>query len=50
MRKISSTFWFLREVMQYAEDCEIVSPESVRSRFTQKLLALCNQYGLKIQD
>ena len=50
VRKVSSTFWFLREVMQYAEDCVIVSPESVRSRFTQKLLALCNQYGLKIQD
>ena len=50
VRKVSSTFWFLREVMQYAEDCVIISPESVRSRFTQKLLALCNQYGLKIQD
>ena len=50
VRKVSSTFWFLREVMQYAEDCVVISPESVRSRFTQKLLALCNQYGLKIQD
>ncbi|NEQ21576.1 MAG: WYL domain-containing protein [Microcoleus sp. SIO2G3] len=50
VRKVSSTFWFLREVMQYAEDCVIISPESVRSRFTQKLLALCNQYGLKIQE
>jgi len=50
VRRISSTFWFIREVFRYGEDCVIISPESVRSRFTQKLLALCNQYGLKIQD
>jgi len=50
VRRISSTFWFMREVLPYGSDCEIVSPESVRSRFTQKLLALCHQYGLKIQD
>jgi predicted DNA-binding transcriptional regulator YafY len=50
VKEVSSTFWLFREVSPYWEDCEIVSPESVRSRFTQKLLALCNQYGLKIQE
>jgi predicted DNA-binding transcriptional regulator YafY len=48
VRKVSSTFWFLREVMQYAEDCVIVSPESVRSRLTEKLIALCRQYGYQL--
>jgi predicted DNA-binding transcriptional regulator YafY len=36
VRKVSSTFWFLREVMQYAEDCVIISPESVRVAFHPK--------------
>lgn len=50
IRKVSMTFWFLREVMQYAEDCEIVSPESVRSRLTEKLIAWCQQYQLEIRN
>lgn len=48
VRKVSSTFWFIREVMQYAEDCVIVSPESVRSRLTEKVILMCQNYDLKI--
>jgi predicted DNA-binding transcriptional regulator YafY len=40
VRKVSNTFWFLREVMQYGEDCEIISPESLRKRMQQKANAL----------
>ncbi|HAJ62050.1 MAG TPA: WYL domain-containing protein [Cyanobacteria bacterium UBA8543] len=49
-RKVSNTFWFLREVMQYGEDCVIVSPESVRDRIKQKLRLQCQQYNMEIQD
>ena len=50
IRRVSSTFWFLREVMRYGEDCVIVSPESVRDRVKQKLRLQCQQYGLEIRD
>lgn len=46
VRRVSNTFWFFREVLRYAEDCVIVSPESVRSRFKQKLRSLYEQYEL----
>jgi predicted DNA-binding transcriptional regulator YafY len=50
VRKVSNTFWFLREVMQYGEDCVVVSPESVRDRIKQKVKFLCNQYNITIVD
>ena len=50
VRKVSSTFWFLREVMQYAEDCVIVSPESVREQVKQKLRLQCQAYDMEIQE
>lgn len=46
VRKISSSFWFFREVLRYAEDCVIVSPEDVRERFRQKVRSLYEHYGL----
>ncbi|MCD8488252.1 MAG: WYL domain-containing protein [Desertifilum sp.] len=46
VRKVSNTFWFFREVLRYGEDCEIVAPDSVRDRFKQKLLSLCDRYHL----
>jgi predicted DNA-binding transcriptional regulator YafY len=50
VKEVSNTFWLIREVFRYAEDCEIVSPESVRDRIKQKLKSLCNQYNLTIVD
>jgi hypothetical protein len=50
VKEVSNTFWLIREVSQYWEDCEIVSPESVRDRVKQKLRLQCQQYELKIQD
>lgn len=46
VRRISNTFWFLREVLHYGEDCIIVSPSSVQQRFKQKLRMMCQQYGM----
>jgi predicted DNA-binding transcriptional regulator YafY len=46
VRRISSTFWFFREVLPYGKDCVVVSPESVRSRFKAELRSLCEQYEI----
>jgi hypothetical protein len=46
-RRVSSTFWFSREVMQYAPDCVVITPENVRDRFKQKLLTLCQLYDIE---
>ncbi len=50
VRKVSNSFWFFREIFRYGEDCEIVSPDSVRDRFREKLKSLCRQYELQIQE
>jgi WYL domain len=50
VRRVSSTFWFIREVLRYGRDCEIISPELVRDRLKQELTSLCQQYGLMIDS
>ena len=44
IRNVWSTFWFFREIARYWEDCEIVSPESVRSHFQAKVQSLWQNY------
>jgi predicted DNA-binding transcriptional regulator YafY len=46
VRRISSTFWFFREILPYGEDCIIIGTESLRNRFITKLRSLCKQYEL----
>lgn len=46
IRRISNTFWFIREIMQYSSDCVVVSPEDVRSRIKGNLIKLCQNYDL----
>ncbi len=48
VRQISSTYWFIREVLRDAPDAVIVSPQSVRDRLKQKLISLYEQYALEI--
>ncbi|MFN6487922.1 MULTISPECIES: WYL domain-containing protein [unclassified Nostoc] len=50
VRRVSSTFWFSREVMQYAPDCVVISPENVRDRLKQKLLTLCQLYDIETRS
>ncbi|MCU0547583.1 MAG: WYL domain-containing protein [Oscillatoriaceae cyanobacterium Prado104] len=50
VKRVSSIFWLFRDVLRYGEDCVIVSPDSVRDRFQQKLIALCRQYNLEIRE
>ncbi len=44
VRRISSTYWFIREVKREAPDMMVVAPQSVRDRLREKLLALCQHY------
>lgn len=44
VRRASSSFWLIREVLRYGRDCTIISPESVRDRLKQELQAMCQQY------
>lgn len=44
VRRVTSTFWFFREVLRYGKDCRIVSPDGVRDRFEQELLAMLQLY------
>ncbi|MFB2982020.1 WYL domain-containing protein [Microseira sp. BLCC-F43] len=44
VRRVSISFWFIREVMQNAPDILVVSPDSLRDRIKQKLLTLCRHY------
>jgi predicted DNA-binding transcriptional regulator YafY len=50
IRRVSSTFWFSREVMQYAPDCVVIIPENVRDRLKQKLRTLCDSYNIEIRS
>jgi WYL domain len=43
-RKITSPFWFMREVLRYGKDCEVISPDEVRNRIKQEVEDLYSQY------
>jgi predicted DNA-binding transcriptional regulator YafY len=45
VRQVSSTFWFFREILPYAEDCVIVSPPEVGDQFRNKLQVLYERYN-----
>ena len=46
IRKVSNTFWFIREIMQYSSDCIVISPENVRSLIKKKLIEQCHKYDI----
>lgn len=46
VRQVSNTFWFFREVLRYGEDCEVISPKSVREHMKRKVSALAEMYQL----
>lgn len=43
-RRISNTFWFIREVLPYGQDCVVVSPSVVRDRARDELKAAYHNY------
>ena len=48
IRRVSNTFWFIREIMQYSSDCIVVSPEDVRSLIQKKLINMSQNYDLTV--
>lgn len=44
VRRISNTFWFIREVLPYGKDCVIVAPMPVRDRLIDELKAALENY------
>ncbi|MFP4134467.1 MAG: hypothetical protein ACOC04_02730 [Halothece sp.] len=47
IRKIFNTFWFFRDIARYWEQCELIEPQSVRDRASQKITQLAELYGVK---
>lgn len=43
-RRISNTFWFIREVLRYGKDCVVLEPEAVRQKIREQLQAACDRY------
>ncbi len=50
VRKISNTYWFIREVLPDASKIAIVSPENVRERLKQELMSACERCTMEIRD
>ncbi len=47
VRRIHSSFWFIREIMQYTPDCVIISPDKIREKVQEKIKILCQRYELE---
>ena len=45
IRKVTSTFWFYRDIIPYIEDCEIIEPDDVREKFKEKVRSLYLKYS-----
>lgn len=44
VRRVSNTFWFIREILRYGEECLVLSPASVQNQLINKLKKLCEHY------
>ncbi len=47
-RRVTSTFWFLREILPYGSLCEVVAPTAVRQRMEQTLTQMAARYSLTV--
>ncbi|NET32737.1 MAG: WYL domain-containing protein [Cyanothece sp. SIO1E1] len=50
VRRMTSTFWFFRDIKRYCPDCVIVSPAEVRDRYKQTLIAEAHLYNLNMDS
>lgn len=46
IRRVSSTFWLLRDIRRYGARCIVMSPENLRDRMFQEVQSLYQQYNL----
>lgn len=44
IRRISNTFWFIREILPYGKDCIVRSPDVIRQNVREHLQAAFEQY------
>lgn len=44
VRQVTHSFWFIREVLRYGQDCEVISPDAVRDRIKQEIQKLYARY------
>jgi hypothetical protein len=47
IRKVTNTFWFLREIRRYGADCILVSPPELRDRFIDEQIQHLKRYELQ---
>nr|WP_202895749.1 WYL domain-containing protein [Iningainema tapete] len=45
-RMVSNTFWLMREILPYRSQCQVISPEGVRTRLKQELNSWRELYNL----
>ena len=50
IRRVSNTYWFIREVLRDTPDVLIISPENVCLLAKEKLKTLCQRYNLEISS
>ena len=50
VRKVVSSFWLIKEVLRYENDCVILAPESMRDRLKQKIRTLCGLYDIETRS
>jgi predicted DNA-binding transcriptional regulator YafY len=44
VRRVSNTFWFLREVRRYGSDCILISPDDVRDKIVEEIKQMLRTY------
>lgn len=44
VRKISSTFWFIREILRYGKDCKVLSPDNVQNLIKEEIEKMRSLY------
>lgn len=48
-RRVTNSFWFLREILPHGDRCVILEPQSIRQKFIDELERWCKRYGLALQ-
>ncbi len=43
-RKVTATFWFIREIVRYTKDCKVLSPDLVRDKVREHFQAAIANY------
>jgi predicted DNA-binding transcriptional regulator YafY len=49
-RRISNSFWFIREVLQYGRDCQVLAPVELREQVLVQLRESIQQYETLLKD